>query len=82
MDNDVEEVAPQTQRNKIEFKQIPGISPINKFYEIKINFDILKVLQISSTAVWTLSDYFRWGGYPKVFYKASFPPVATTEMFF
>ena len=35
MDNDVEEVAPQTQRKKIEFKQIPGISPINKFYEIK-----------------------------------------------
>ena len=35
MDNDVKEVAPQTQRKKIEFKQIPGISPINKFYEIK-----------------------------------------------
>ena len=35
MDNDVEEVAPQTQRKKIEFKQITGISPINKFYEIK-----------------------------------------------
>ena len=35
MNNDVEEVAPQTQRKKIEFKQIPGIRPINKFYEIK-----------------------------------------------
>ena len=35
MDNDVEEVAPQTQRETIEFKQIPGISPFNKFHKIK-----------------------------------------------
>ena len=35
MDNDIEEVAPQTQRKKIKFKQIPGISPIKKCYEIK-----------------------------------------------
>ena len=26
----------------------------------RINFDILKFCQISSPAVWTLGDYFRW----------------------